>query len=240
MLQRSGWGVNDGAWLLWFNSPYDPGNNGNAYNVMHCRGPAGPCGAESKPRLTFCDFHAGDFGIVPDGTQGPWIICSTSGAKVASLAEEQLSPYGVNGTGRGRNNAVMIPVRQPRKGSQPAGLAGLTSAEGVGAFRLPSGPDPWVMTYSDPVCGYCGGTGTGYATSPFIGGPWTARGFASPPNSCGGQPRTVSLISGQPYEGIDLWQNGNPNETAAGLLFQPLLWTTSGLAPWTCPSQAGG
>lgn len=99
------------------------------------------------------------------------------------------------------------------------------------------------MTYSDPNCGYCSGTGTGYATASNPMGPWTApanSGVAAPATgrrdlsatSCGGQPRTVSIVDGQPYEHIDDWY-GSTNETNAGLHYEPLVYLPSaGTAPW--------
>jgi hypothetical protein len=66
-------------------------------------------------------------------------------------------------------------------------------------------------------------------------GPWTAPGnvgWGAPANgrrlisgtSCGGQPRTVSVVDGIPYQGIDLW-TGQRNETTAGLVLAPLAYT---------------
>jgi hypothetical protein len=233
MIQRSGWGVSDGKWILWFNSPSAPrGRHRGWYNVMGCHGPAGPCGNDHKPRLKQCRVR-GDFSIVANPAhRNAWIFCSTSGGKTAVLAEQELTKWGTDGTSRGRTNAG---IKFAAPGSMTgSGLAHVTTAEGVGAYK--AGYESWVMTFSDPQCGYCAGTGTGYATAHFISGPWKSRGIVSQ-KSCGGQPRTVVSVNDQPYQEIDLW-TGSSNETGARLLYEPLIYDPAGraLVHWPgCP-----
>jgi hypothetical protein len=246
MVQRSGWGANDGVFVLWFNAPwYYSSGAPHAYMIMGCNGPTGPCGASAgapygtthRPTLHQCNGANGDPGISAssDGTS-IYLLCPMVGT--TSVAVEQLSKWGSDGTGVGATN-----------------VAGLTAVEAMGMWRDPS-TSTWVMTYSDIRCGYCAGTGTGYATAPSPLGPWTAPGnlgVGAPvnarrlisANSCGGQPDTVSVIDGQPWQKINLW-TGQMNETAAGLHFEPLTYTpTSGsagdgqlwhppFADWTC------
>jgi len=222
-------------------------NHSNAYNAMGCTGPAGPCGpgapghgSYAKPSLRISSGN-GDFGIIDSGTPGqaPAIICSMPGA--ASLSIEQLDYWGNGGTGAGSTK-----------------LAGLSSIEGDGGYYDPAS-STYVLTYSDPDCGYCSGTATGYATSGSLLGPYTAPvnvAAAAPPpaggrrdisaTSCGGQPRTISVVDGQPWQGIDLW-TGHGNEASAGVLYEPLDYTgapsnvpgdgqpwTPPFTPWTC------
>ena len=248
MIQRTGWGANDGVFILWFNSPIDYSrNHSNAYNAMGCTGPAGPCGpgapghgSYTKPSLRISSGN-GDFGIIGSGTPGqaPAMICSMPGA--ASLSIEQLDYWGNGGTGAGSTK-----------------LAGLSSIEGDGGYYDPAS-STYVITYSDPDCGYCSGTATGYATSGSLLGPYTAPvnvAAAAPPpaggrrdisaTSCGGQPRTISVVDGQAWQGIDLW-TGHGNEASAGVLYEPLHYTgaptnvpgdgqpwTPPFTPWTC------
>lgn len=245
MIQRSGWGANDGVFVLWFNSPADYNrNHSNASNVMGCNGPAGPCGPSAgapygsyhKPSLYICSTN-GDFGIIINPTGLPAIVCSMPGT--ASLSIEELDKWGSNGDGNGARN-----------------LAGVASIEGPGGY-YDAASATYVLTYSDPSCGYCTGAGTGYATASTLLGPYTAPvnlAAASPPatgrrdlsaTSCGGQPRTISVIDGQAWQGIDLWR-GTPNEAGAGLHYEPLTYTpgagTAGdgdlwrppFTPWTC------
>lgn len=234
MVQRT-WGPADGVWILWFNSPADYNrNHANAYNAMGCNGPAGPCGYTApngsyhKPSLDTCAGN-GDFTIVPNGSGNPVMVCTQANQ---TLSEQQIGYWGVDGVpGTGSNN-----------------IAGLTSVEAPGAFR-DAGSNQWILTYSDPHCGYCGGTGTGYATAASLAGPWTAPGnpgVAAPSTgrrdlsatSCGGQPRTVSIVDGVPYQGVDLW-TGALNETNAGLHFELLTYTGQSspwqpFTPWPC------
>lgn len=224
MIQRTGWGSNDGVSILWFNSPVDYSrNHANAYNAMGCTGPLGPCGvgaptygSYSKPSLSVCAGN-GDFSIIAPGQAGqtPAIVCSMPGA--AALNLEQLNQWGVGGAGTG--------VRT---------VAGLATIESPGGY-WDADTSRYVLTYSDPGCGYCAGTATGYATATSLYSGWTAPanvGFGSPlngrrtisANSCGGQPRTISVIGGQPYQVGDLW-TGDRNETTAGITISPLTVT---------------
>ena len=245
MFQRSGWGPNDGVWILWFNGPWYTANGApNAYIGMGCDGPEGPCGASAgapygtthRPNLHQCTGANGYADIVPpDGTNAPALVCPM--IHNAGLAEEQLAYWGVDGTGAGQTS-----------------VAGLSGVEATGVFK-DAATGTWVMTYSDPQCGYCAGTQAGYATSPNQLGPWTApanvgigpangrRAFSA--NSCGGQVDGITTMDGVPYQKLDLW-TGSKNETTAGLRFEPLTYTprsgvagdgqpwVPALAPFTC------
>lgn len=215
MLQRTGWGGNDGVNILWFNSPRD---GDNAYNAMGCTGPLGPCGVGApkygsyhKPNL-WKAYGNGDFGFIASGNPNTSpVIVSSIGA--GSLGTEQIDKWGTNGTAVGQSPAF--------KGS----------AEGVGGW-YDTASGKYVMTYSDPQCGYCAGVATGFSTSSSAATGWSVPGnvgVAAPAAarrdfssaSCGGQPRTVTVLDSQPYEVIDLWR-GTLNETKADSLLVPL------------------
>lgn len=233
MIQRP-----DGVWILWFVVPYDQvTHSANGYYVMGCNGPAGPCGrlagapygTSSKPAMYTCT-DSGDFSLIVDGAT-PYILCNLAGTY--PLAVERLDVYWANGSPTGARN-----------------LAGLSTVEGSGAYLDPDGT--WVVIYSDPACGYCAGSATGYAVATSPLGPWSypanpsvsggdagARRRISP-HSCGGQPRTVVTVAGQPYEWIDLW-TGARNETGASIRLEPLVHTgapylaTPTGTPWAGP-----
>ena len=226
----------DGVYILSFSAPGDyVVSRANAYYFMGCNGPAGPCGptagppngSANKPRLYVCGGN-GDQAIVGSGATA-YLVCTQPDL---TLDVEQLDRWWTNGTGTGARN-----------------LAGLTDVESPGVWRDPAS-GRWLMTYSSPHCGYCAGTGIGYATATGPLGPWTFPanvGVSAPvtgrrnisATSCGGQPRTVSLVDGQAYEGIDMW-TGQMNETKAGQLFEALTYTPTtrhagdGL-PWLTP-----
>lgn len=223
----------DGVWILYFNEVNGRSSTTTAaYWAMGCNSPTGPCGASAgapygsthKMGLHQCNGNNGDFAIGTD-TSGAVLICSYGG----TLSEERLDQWWTNGTGTGSTV-----------------LAGLAGVEGPGVYQ-DAASGKWLMTYSDPNCGYCNGAGTGYATATSLMGPWTApasTAVAAPvatgrrdisATSCGGQTRTVSILDGQPYQDIDLWV-GTRNETAAGLVLAPLTYTPPSSA---APTPAG-
>lgn len=224
MIQRSGWGAGDGVFVLWFNAPWYTSHGGatNAYMTMGCNSATGPCGASAgppygsthQPTLHQCAGGTnGDPGITASVENNSlYLFCPSAGT--TSVGVEQIDKWGTNGTGVGATN-----------------VGGLSHVEAMGAYRdATSGT--WIMTYSDPNCGYCAGTPTGYATAPDVLGPWTTPanvGVGAPvygrrdlsATSCGGQPDTISVIDGQAWQKIDLW-TGQLNEAGAGLHFEPL------------------
>lgn len=122
MIQRSGWGANDGVWILWFNAPADYNRTrANAYYAMGCNGPAGPCGPTAgapngslaKPSLYICGDN-GDFSIVVPPSGLPIMLCTHADQ---TLSEEQLNQWGTSGDNVGSTN-----------------LAGLTNVESPGAY----------------------------------------------------------------------------------------------------------
>ena len=243
MIQRSGWGTNDGAWILWFNAPADYARDrANAYYAMTCTGPTGPCGATEaaivKPSMHDCTGN-GDFSLVRDDPRPPVMLCTKADQ---TLASERLLPSGTGGAGEGRQR-----------------LAGLERTESPGAYR-DARTGRWIMTYNDPNCGYCTGTPTSYAIAAAPDGEWTAPGnsdpdWGAPPHgrraisatSCGGQGRTVVTLAGQAYQFIDLWL-GTANETHAGIRLEPLIYRgeaepgrpLAAFMPWTCGADAEG
>ncbi|MFF9240115.1 hypothetical protein ACF1AL_14950 [Streptomyces sp. NPDC014801] len=238
MIVRSGWGYNDGVPILWFNAPRHYSDTGaNAYNVMGCASLTGPCGpgvtpngSYNKPSLSVCAGN-GDFGIIERPNTRPAIVCSMPGATQLNI--EELNYSGSGGTGQG--------VRKV------AGMDG--PVEGPGGW-WDEATQQWILTYSDQGCGYCAGTPAGYATSTSLYSGWTAPGnvgwgapdfarrdFSSA--SCGGQPRTVTVLDGQPWQVIDLWI-GQRNETSADTLlvplnYQPASGTPGDGRPWVPP-----
>ena len=228
MIQRSGWGYNDGTFILWFDAPYDWNVNhaSNSYYAMGCNGPMGPCGYnednETKPRtsvnkpvMKYCGGNADLDIVTPPGGAEPVALCTNADQTVS---EDELDVWGTNANGDGTGSSD---------------LAGLTGVEGLGAY-LDTASNTWIMTYSDPNCKFCAGTATGYATAPSLLGPWTAPDNPPAqrpasgrrdlnPTSCGGQPDTVVTLDGTPYEMIDIW-SGALNEASASLHFEPLAY----------------
>lgn len=225
MIQRSGWGANDGVFILWFNAPWYKSNGGaqHAYMAMGCNGPAGPCGASAgapygsthRPSLHQCNGANGDPGIIAGvDANALWLLCPSVG--LTSVGLEKLSTWGTDGANVG---TAAIPT--------------LTKAEAMGGW-YDAASSTWFATYAAPGCGYCTGTGVGYMTAPSAAGPWTVpnnlgvagwpfdgRALFGDVASCGGQVDTVSVIDGVPWQKVDLW-TGAANETAADTYLVPL------------------
>ncbi|MEU8765249.1 hypothetical protein [Streptomyces sp. NPDC048659] len=172
-------------------------------------GTASPCSGSAPATATSASSTR-----APPATP-PALVCTLPGA--AQLNIEQLDPSGSGGSGVG--------VRK---------VAGLRKVEGPGGYWDPVAR-LYVLTYADPACGYCAGTPIGYATAPSLYSGWEAPGnvgWSAPANgrrvfdanSCGGQPRTVSVVDGRPWQVIDLWL-GTRNEAAAATHLVPLAYT---------------
>lgn len=246
----------DGVWVLYFNAPAETiRGQQSGYYIMGCNGPrpgwcgfgAGlPHGSTYRMPMGACHM-GGDFSVVTDGATA-YLACSNG-----TVTVEKLDMWWANGTATNTSGAVRS-------------IGYLTNVEAPGVWKDPT-TGMWIMTYSDPQCGYCSGTGTGYivsqasltdpspAATPL--GVWLAPtnvGFGQPANgrrlisgtSCGGQPRTVFTVNGQPYQWVDLWV-GSQNETAAGVRLEPLVrtsaaWRTEAngipwpgaFKPWSC------
>lgn len=221
------WGPKDNVPILWFNAPADfVAGKTSAYYAMGCNSLKGPCGVEAgppygstrKPPMTKCIAN-GDFSIITPANSQPYIFCTMAGS--AGISLEKLDTWGTSGTGIGSQN-----------------IAGLKNIEAPGVYQ-DTATGKWIMTYSDPNCGYCAGNATSYATASSVEGPWVApvntgvnpdikgrRAISA--SSCGGQPRTIFEVDGQAYQYIDLWGSWNGsvlNQAKAGQIYIPLKYT---------------
>jgi hypothetical protein len=230
----------DGQYVLWFNAPDDFNlDHANAYNNYLCSGPTGPCTTFHKPAAYTCANANGDFSIFTDGSAA-YLVCTGAGGTGYAEFVEPLNAAWTDGTGNG--SAALF-----------------SAVEGAGIYKFSA--TLYVMTLSNPECGYCDAVPTIFGTAPTPIGPWTspagyaaAQGSGPQPmsaryratvsaNTCGGQPRTVMVLDGQAYQGIDLWDAGKLNQTAATYMIQPLVFhnapnnPTVGwqpFDPWSC------
>jgi hypothetical protein len=234
----------DGVWLLYFNAPAEVTRGQSAgYYLMGCNAPApGSCGSPAgsphgstyRMPMQACTM-GGDFSIVVDGTIA-YLACSSG-----PITIEQLDVWWANGIANQQTGSGAV-----------RNISYLSNAEAPGFFKATDGM--WVMTYGDPMCGYCAGTGTSYSVAQAgLGNPapattllgvWlppTNVGWSAPASgrrsisgtSCGGQPRTVVTVDGQPYQWIDLWY-GSASETNAGVRLEPIVLTGQA---WRAPAD---
>ena len=213
-------------WTLWFNVP-----NNETYRKetgvfqISCAGPAGPCDPQEWSIPTYsggCADEATGLEVVARGHTAI-LFCATIDQ---TLAETELGGDGISASD----------------------LGGLTSVESPGVY-YDHVLKAWVLTYSDPNCGYCAGTGTGFATHSATnltgddawavlantGGAGTGQLDASTSN-CGGQPGGVDILGGRAYEQVDLWAGTSWGEAGSPTRLEPLGNPPATAVQYPCPS----
>lgn len=204
-------------YVLWVNV-YD---NSVGFRVLTSANPAGPFTEAPVPTLAVNNnapaggVNNGDHDVFVD-TDGTAYLAYTDWRAGGDIVVERLAANYLTGTGA-----------YTRLGQSQTEAPALFKRNGV-----------YYLTYSDPNCGYCAGTGTSYRTAANPLGPWSAPVKISQ-DSCGGQPAFVSALpttSGTAYVyASDLWNNGQRNEALANYYWAPLEFTATGaIAPMTC------
>ena len=207
-----------GRYVLWINV-YD---NSVGYRVFTSATPTGPFTETAVPTLAVnnnapvAGVNNGDHDVFVDD-DGTAYLEYTDWRSGGDIVVERLNATYLSGTGsyvRLHQTATEAPALFKRNGV-------------------------YYTTYSDPNCGYCGGTGTSYRTASSPLGVWSA-GTKLTTNSCGGQPAFVSAIptaNGMTYlYASDLWNQGAKNEALANFFWAPLSFTSSGaISPISCP-----
>ncbi|TSJ44451.1 family 43 glycosylhydrolase [Mucilaginibacter corticis] len=209
---------NTQQYVLWINV-YD---NVSGYRVFTSRTPSGPFEEVAEPKLKVNEnapaagLNNGDHDLFVDD-DGTAYIALTDWREHGRIMIEKLSDNYLTGTGE-----VSEPVTEK-------------STEAPGMFKRNG---IYYVVYSDPNCGYCGGTGASYKTASSPLGPWSASKKISD-NSCGGQPSfvsTIKLLSGTVYLfGSDLWNNAARNEALGNYFWAPLSFNPDGsIIPIEC------
>ncbi len=208
-----------GMYALWVNV-YD---NSVEYRVFTSSSPTGPFTEQTVPTLAVNNnapaggVNNGDETVFTDD-DGTAYIVYTDWRSSGDLVVERLNASDLSGTGS-----------YTRLGQSATEAPALFKRNGV-----------YYLTYSDPNCGYCSGTGTSYRTASSPLGPWSAATKLTT-TSCGGQPSFVSAIpttTGTAYlYASDLW-NGGHNEALANYYWAPLSFNANGsIAPITCQNS---
>ena len=205
-----------GMYVLWVNV-YD---NSVGYRVFTSSSPTGPFTEQAVPTLAVNNtapaggVNNGDETVFTDDNGTAYIVY-TDWRSGGDLVVEQLNSSDLSGTGT-----------YTRLGQSSTEAPSLFKRNGV-----------YYLTYSDPNCGYCSGTGTSYRTASSPLGPWSASTNITT-NSCGGQPSFVSAIpttTGTAYlYASDLW-DGAHNEALANYYWAPLSFGSDGsISPLSC------
>jgi hypothetical protein len=206
-----------GQYVLWVNV-YD---NSVGYRVFTSASPIGPFTEAAVPTLAVnnnapvAGVNNGDHSVLVDD-DGSAYLAYTDWRTSGDIVVERLDASYLSGTGaytRLHQSATEAPALFKRNGL-------------------------YYITYSDPNCGYCGGTGTSYRTATSPLGTWSAATKVTT-TSCGGQPAFVSAIpttTGTAYlYASDQWNNADPNEALANSYWAPLEFTANGaISPITC------
>jgi hypothetical protein len=200
-----------GLFVLWINV-YD---NRVGFRVFTSKSPVNGFSEVAEPRLAVnsdsavAGLNNGDHDTFVDD-DGTGYIAYTDWRKKGRIVIDKLTDDYLSGTGEHVQDIT------PGRTEAPA----LFKRNGI-----------YYLTYSDPNCGYCSGTGTSYRTAKSPLGPWS-EGIKISNNSCGGQPSFVSpilLSSGMIYlYGSDLWNNGARNEALANYYWAPLSFAEDG------------
>ncbi|MEH6305969.1 family 43 glycosylhydrolase [Olivibacter sp. CPCC 100613] len=205
-------------YVLWINV-YD---NVIGYRVFTSESPVGPFIEVEEPKLTInkdqpvAGLNNGDHDLFVDD-DGTAYLAITDWRAEGAIAIEQLTDDYLSGTGKVATKVTAGKTEAP----------GLFKRKGV-----------YYITYSDPNCGYCAGTGTSYKTAKSPLGPWSEAKKISD-NSCGGQPSFVATIK-LPGDtlflyGSDLWNNAAKNEALANFYWAPLTFEPNGaIKPLKC------
>lgn len=208
----------NGNYVLWINV-YD---NVSGYRVFTGKTAIGPFVEVAEPKISVnshmpaAGLNNGDHDLFIDD-DGTGFLAFTDWRTKGTIVVEQLTPDYLSGTGRVATGIT------PGSTEAPA----LFKRKGI-----------YYITYSDPNCGYCAGTGTSYRTAKSPLGPWS-EGKQISSNSCGGQPSFVSTMkinSETVYlYGSDLWNNAAKNEALANFYWAPLTFTEDGaIKPMEC------
>ncbi|MFD0763257.1 family 43 glycosylhydrolase [Mucilaginibacter lutimaris] len=205
-------------YVLWINV-YD---NVIGYRVFTSKSPVGPFKETAEPELAVnadkpaAGLNNGDHDIFIDD-DGRGYIAYTDWRTKGTIVIEKLSNDYLSGTGE------CVKMVTPGSTEAPA----LFKRKGR-----------YYVTYSDPNCGYCSGTGTSYRMAGNPLGPWS-EGVSISNNSCGGQPSFVSTIKIKSDDiflyGSDLWNNAAKNEALANYYWAQLKFDTDGsIKPLQC------
>jgi len=205
-----------GKYVLWINDYSTPVN----YRVFESAQPIGPFVEVGQPVMAINQGRPtgvtnGDENLFVDG-DGTAYIVYTDWVAGGDIVVEKLDARFTSGTGQYTR-------------------FGQTSTEAPSLFKRGA---LYYVTYSDPNCGYCGGTGTSYRTASNPLGPWSAAAkFTS--ESCGGQPTHVAEVptpNGTLYlYQSDLWHHFFHNQAPANFFWGPLGFAADGsLQPLSC------
>jgi hypothetical protein len=194
-------------WVNTYDSPV-------GYRVLVASSPAGPWLETAPPVLAAGGGHVfsrGDEDVFVDSEGRGWIVYTViEGPGPVDLAVERLDSELTSGTGE----VVRL---------------GLRSVEAPSLFEREG---RFFLTYSDPACPYCPGTGTGVASAASPLGPWVVARPVSA-RSCEGQPAGVSQLrlADEPIwlYIADRWEKGNPNQASARTWWEPLVFDSSGM-----------
>jgi hypothetical protein len=146
---------NTGKYVLWTN---DAGVRGE-FRVYTSDSPIGPFAEQPLPNIAYSD-SGWDFGLYQDPDTGRGYFVDTDSPDGAhGLIVHELTPDDLSTDGK------YTVIRMPGPVESPA----MFSRRGT-----------YYLTMSDPTCGYCPSTGTGYFTAPTPLGPWTGAGVDSP------------------------------------------------------------
>lgn len=209
-------------YVLWINAL----NVEAGYEVLTAPGPAGPFTSQPQPRLSQMGGNNGDQNLFVDD-DGTGYIIYTHYLPTYHLWLERLTPDFLSGAG----GASQLPI---------------SSVEAPALFKHAG---RYYVTYSDPGCSFCAGTGTSVVSTGSLSQPVWSAPISLSSDSCSGQPSHVAQLD-TPDGHLDLYLsdrwNGLYNEANGNLHWEPLSFGPDGtpdpiacLASWSAPTPLG-
>lgn len=208
-------------YVLWFNGNDVP----SSYHVLTSRSPSGP----------FQELDERDAQRVAVNADGQLRI-PNNGDPSMFVDDDAIAYLSYTDWQRGGDLIIERLNASYTRGTGEYVRLGMTHVEAPAMFKRGA---TYYLTYSDPNCGLCAGTGTSARSSPSPLGPWSAP-IKLSDDSCGGQPshvtRVVDKLGAETFiYQSDLWDPaGKGDQRKANHYWGPLEFEGRALLPIRC------
>jgi len=213
----------DSQFVMWLNIYHQAGGKVPSYRVLTASSPAGPFTYRPGHGRTAVE-HGGDHNVFVDTDGAGYLVATDITGRKATASDHEIVVQALSANGL---DAVGTPLRLP-------------GARQVEAPTMWRHRDRYYLAISDPMCGYCPGTGLTVFESTDPLREW-GSGYRISQDSCGGQLTHVSVLPVGGVEHtvvqIDRWvqlpgDTLTDNQALASQAWVPLSYTSSGAVRW--------